>query len=161
MYQKIGTIMKKYIIACLSCILPTSALAAEKYKISAVRMFDRMAADVSCSLFRFKVKEPDVSLIFNFYVGLGAVRWDDDRNGEGRVHADASTQLNSVYFSVGTFLTSGATGDPALGIRSTLGYQFHQRAFVGGYWEFAAGLPSTSRASRAGIGIQAGFTFGR
>jgi hypothetical protein len=122
-------------------------------------MNHRTAADLSLNLFHTYAREKKDTVNIDISAGIGGLRWDDDHNGESRIHADASFGINSVYFSFGTFVTCGNEGGPALGIRTTGGYFFPNRLYIGGYWEFAAKLPGTSRASRGGIGIQAGFNF--
>jgi hypothetical protein len=122
-------------------------------------MNHRTAADLSLNLFHTYTREKKDTVNIDISAGIGGLRWDDDHNGEGRIHADASFGINSVYFSFGGFVTCGNEGGPALGIRTTGGYFFPSRLYIGGYWEFAAALPFTSRGSRGGIGIQAGFNF--
>jgi len=126
-------------------------------------MFDRTAADVSYRFFS-TIASGDDQDIQNIQIrvtgGLGVVRWDTDHNGEGRIHADVSFGFGAKFFSIGPFVTSGATGGPALGIRSSFGWQTRRGGlFAAGYWEYAQGLLFLKRGGRAGIGVQAGFGF--
>ena len=140
-------------------LLSVNAFAGDRHQISIARMLDRTTADVSYNFFTTRIQNEDAPLIaIVFSAGIGAVRWDNAHNSEGRLHADASITMGSVHFSIGPFITSGAVG-PALGIRTALGYKSPRSLFVGGYWEVAAGLPGTERGTRAGVGIQVGIGF--
>lgn len=149
--------MKKILTVSLVCLCSTYAFAIDKYRISVARMFGRSTADLSYFFFRTKAKDNKDFVDISITGGLGIVVWDYDSN-EGRLHADWNMGINSVYFSIGPFITSGAMG-AAAGLRTACGYQFRGNAFIGGYWEVAAGLPFSNRGTRAGIGLQAGFSF--
>jgi len=155
--------MKPRLKTCLlMCLLPASAAAQGAFKVSVARMFDRTAADVSYTLFSTVTADKDMTVRIRVSAGLGIVRWDDDHNGEGRLHADVSMGGKSKYFSIGTFVTSGANGGPAFGIRCSFGWQSQDGLFVAGYWEYTQGLLLglfSQRGGRAGIGVQAGFSF--
>ncbi|MDR2562131.1 MAG: hypothetical protein LBC63_10230 [Holophagales bacterium] len=153
--------MKPHLKTCLlMCLLPACAAAQGTYKVSVARMFDRTAADVSYKLFSTVTHDNDTHINIHVSCGLGVVRWDNDHNGEGRLHADVSFGMGTKFFSIGSFITSGANGDPALGIRCSYGWQSRNGLFVAGYWEYAQGLfLFLGRGGRAGIGVQAGFVF--
>ena len=141
------------------CLLSVNAFGGDRYQISVARMPERATADVSYNLFATRVKAHAVSIATALSAGIGAVRWDNDRNGEGRLHVDASLSINRVHFSIGPFVTSGKRIDQAaLGLRTALGYKSRNSIFVGGYWEVTAGLPA-ERGTRAGGGIQVGIGF--
>ena len=141
----------------LAFLLSAYAFAIDKYRISVARMFDRTSADLSYKFFGTITKDKENLVDISITSGLGIVVWDYDRN-EGRLHADLNMGINSVYFSIGPFVTSGGMGTAA-GLRTACGYNFRSRTFVSGYWELAAGLPFSHRGVRAGIGVQAGFSF--
>ena len=141
----------------LVALFSASALAQGNFNISAARMSERTTANVSYNFSQISARREDIAVGVNFSIGIGAALWDGGHQNEGRLHADARITLNRVYFSTGPFATSGNKGGVALGIRTALGYQSIYRFFVGGYWEAAAGLPGTSRSSKGGLGIQAGF----
>jgi hypothetical protein len=149
--------MKRISIISLVCLLSTNALAIDRYKISVVRMFDRSTADLSYKFFGTRARDSKDFVDISITGGLGIVVWDYGPN-EGRLHADWNMGINSVRFSIGSFITSGTMG-AAVGLRTSYGYQFLSRASIGGYWELTAGLPFSHRGTRAGIGIQAGFSF--
>jgi len=155
--------MKPHLKTCLlMCLLSASAAAQGAFKVSVARMFDRTAADVSYTLFSTVAtgEEMDgMTVRIRVSAGLGIVRWDDDHNGEGRLHADVSMGGKSEYFSIGPFVTSGANGGPALGIRCSFGWQSRNGLFVACYWEYAQGLLFLQRGGRAGLGVQTGFSF--
>jgi hypothetical protein len=153
--------MKSQLITCLLvCLLPESAAAQGTYKVSVARMFDRTAADVSYKLFSTVTDNDYTHVDVHVSCGLGVVRWDNDHNGEGRLHADVSIGIKTKFFSIGPFITSGASGGPALGVRSSFGWQSRRGGlFAAAYWEYAQGLLIWQRGGRAGIGIQAGFSF--
>ena len=161
--KNIKALMKTSLVVIPLSLLSVSAFAMDRYQISVARMFDRTTADLSHNFFITGVKDRDEfgrgrTFAIVFSAGIGAVRWDNAHNSEGRLHADASITVISVHFSVGPFITSGAVG-PALGIRTALGYKSPRSLFVSGYWEVAAGLPGTERGTRAGVGIQVGIGF--
>jgi hypothetical protein len=139
-------------------LLQTSAAANDTFKVSVARMFGRTAADLSYIFFGTVARDGKNEIGIHVSGGLGIVRWDNDHNGEGRIYADACMGGKTMQFSIGSFVTSGANGGPALGIRTSVGCHFRHKLFTAGYWEYAAGLPFM-RGSRAGIGLQAGFSF--
>jgi len=141
--------MKSHLKTCLlMCLLPASAVAQGAFKVSAARMFDRTAADVSYRLFSTVTSDEDMTVRIKVSAGLGIVRWDNDHNGEGRLHADVSMGGKSMYFSNGPFITSGASGGPAAGIRCSFGWQSQDGLFVAGYWEYTQGLLILGRGGR-------------
>jgi len=146
-------------IACLICLLPPRAFANDEIKVSVARMSGRTAVDASLIFYGTVMHQGSQHIGVHITAGLGIVRWDSDRDGEGRIHADASIGGENVFFSIGPFVTSGASGGPALGARSSLGYHFRHKLFLAGYWEYAQGLPSSKRGGRAGAGLLAGFSF--
>jgi hypothetical protein len=132
-------------------------------------MSGRTTLDVSRSFFHTKAKEDGDTVETFLSAGLGAVRWDGESSIEGRVHFDVGFSVNSGYFLIGGFLTYGdvsqdskyfrAADGAALGIRVAGGYKSRRNLMIGGYWEYTAGLPSATRGSRAGLGVQAGIRF--
>jgi hypothetical protein len=124
-------------------------------------MSDRTTVELSKNFFRTKAKDREKDATVETFVslGLGFLRHDNDRNGEGRICADAGVCVNSGYFQMGSFVACGKSGGPALGARFAAGWLSRSGLFAGGHWEYAAALPGAARGSRAGLGVQAGLRF--